>query len=145
MKERLKRVSALLGLESREKLLGFSFILAVAIIWVAASFAVQGIESTGVHPAVLTYIANSLFALYLPIYMIHAKITSRSNKTFQPFQELQTLFSGPQPHSNELTGQSGDLPSAPQSQLVPFRQLLKAACVVRPTIVHKQYSILDSL
>lgn len=35
---------------------------------VGASFVVQGIEAHGAHPAVLTLVANSLFALYLPIY-----------------------------------------------------------------------------
>eukprot|EP00887_Chlorella_sp_A99_P006449 scaffold3.g6449.t1 len=63
-----------LALRDRRRLLGLSFILAVAVIWVLASFIVQDIERTGVSPAVLTFIANSLFSLYLPIYYLNLRV-----------------------------------------------------------------------
>lgn len=46
----------------------------VSIIWVAASFIVQGIEGGGVSPPVLTLIANSLFSLYLPVYLLNLRL-----------------------------------------------------------------------
>ena len=59
-----------LGLNGRERLLGISFVVLVSFIWVIASFLVQNIEETGVHPVVVTYISNSLFALYFPIFWL---------------------------------------------------------------------------
>jgi hypothetical protein len=39
---------------------------------VLASFLVQDLESGGLNPFLLTYIANSLFIIYLPIqYLCH--------------------------------------------------------------------------
>jgi solute carrier family 35 protein F5 len=55
------------------KLLGLVFVVAVAIIWVGASFVVQGIEEQGAHPVVLTFVANSLFAVYVPIYYLNLR------------------------------------------------------------------------
>jgi solute carrier family 35 protein F5 len=49
---------------------GLSFVVTTALIWVAASFLVQGIESGGLGPLPLTYIANSMFSLYLPIFAL---------------------------------------------------------------------------
>lgn len=66
----MTRLTECLGLNDRKRLIGFTFITAVAIIWVVASFLVQGLESSGAHPAVLTFIANSLFAIYLPISFV---------------------------------------------------------------------------
>lgn len=60
-------------LHEPRKLLGLVFVVAVAIIWVAASFVVQGIEERGAHPAVLTFVANSLFAVYVPIYYLNLR------------------------------------------------------------------------
>lgn len=34
---------------------------------------VQGIEERGAHPAVLTFVANSLFAVYVPIYYLNLR------------------------------------------------------------------------
>jgi hypothetical protein len=63
-----------MGVAERKRLLGLCFILAVAVIWVVASFVVQDIESTGAHPLVLTYVANSLFAIYVPLYFLNLRI-----------------------------------------------------------------------
>mmetsp|Transcript_42545 Transcript_42545/g.70997 ORF Transcript_42545/g.70997 Transcript_42545/m.70997 type:complete len:422 (-) Transcript_42545:50-1315(-) len=49
------------------QLIGYTFILIVALVWVAASFIVQEIVSDGIPPFVLTYICNSMFVLYLPV------------------------------------------------------------------------------
>eukprot|EP00238_Polyblepharides_amylifera_P002758 CAMPEP_0196581878 /NCGR_PEP_ID=MMETSP1081-20130531/36181_1 /TAXON_ID=36882 /ORGANISM="Pyramimonas amylifera, Strain CCMP720" /LENGTH=378 /DNA_ID=CAMNT_0041902267 /DNA_START=158 /DNA_END=1294 /DNA_ORIENTATION=+ len=50
-----------------EILQGYSFILIVAAIWVAASFLVQEIVSQGLPPFLLAYLCNSMFVLYLPL------------------------------------------------------------------------------
>lgn len=47
--------------------LGMSFVIAVAVIWVIASFVVQFVEEAGTTPFLLTYICNSLFVLYIPL------------------------------------------------------------------------------
>ena len=58
----LRRRAGAGWLRDPHRLLGLAFIFTVALIWVAASFVVQGIEDAGVDAAVLTFIANSLFA-----------------------------------------------------------------------------------
>lgn len=50
---------------------GLVFVLITALIWVAASFIVQNIDAD-LNPFPLTYIANSLFTLYLPIVALCA-------------------------------------------------------------------------
>jgi hypothetical protein len=52
----------------RDRALGLFFILIVALIWVLASFLVQEVEKEGLNPFLLTYIANSLFVVYIPLY-----------------------------------------------------------------------------
>lgn len=47
--------------------LGLIYILAVATIWIAASFVVQSVVDGGVSPFLITYICNSLFIIYLPL------------------------------------------------------------------------------
>lgn len=128
MPEYFERLRDVLGLHSRRRVLGLSFILAVAVIWVAASFAVQGIESTGVHPAVLTFIANSLFALYLPVYWLNVQL-QRRRSALAP-QELQSLFGAGQQRS---TPPAATPHTTPSSEQVPLERLFKAACVVRDT------------
>lgn len=34
---------------------------------------VQGIEERGAHPVVLTFVANSLFAVYVPVYFLNLR------------------------------------------------------------------------
>ncbi|KAJ9564423.1 hypothetical protein OSB04_000389 [Centaurea solstitialis] len=50
--------------------LGLIYILAVATIWIAASFVVQSVVDGGVSPFLITYICNSLFVIYLPLVEI---------------------------------------------------------------------------
>ncbi|XP_031278344.1 thiamine-repressible mitochondrial transport protein THI74 isoform X2 [Pistacia vera] len=47
--------------------LGLIYIVAVATIWIAASFVVQSVVDDGVSPFLITYICNSLFVVYIPI------------------------------------------------------------------------------
>lgn len=51
-------------------MIGLIYILAVATIWVAASFVVQSVVGGGVSPFLITYICNSLFVVYLPLVEI---------------------------------------------------------------------------
>lgn len=50
--------------------LGLGYILAVATIWIAASYIVQSVVDAGVSPFLVTYICNSLFVIYVPIVEI---------------------------------------------------------------------------
>ncbi|CAL5040052.1 unnamed protein product [Urochloa decumbens] len=47
--------------------LGLIYIVAVATIWIAASYIVQSVVDAGVSPFLITYICNSLFVVYIPI------------------------------------------------------------------------------
>uniref|UniRef100_A0A2P2IVB7 EamA domain-containing protein n=2 Tax=Rhizophora mucronata TaxID=61149 RepID=A0A2P2IVB7_RHIMU len=51
-------------------ILGLLYIVAVAIIWIAASFVVQSVVDAGVSPFLITYICNSLFLVYIPMVEI---------------------------------------------------------------------------
>jgi drug/metabolite transporter (DMT)-like permease len=44
-----------------------------AIIWVLASFVVQKVEDEGLSPFILSYIANSLFVVFLPLDYLREK------------------------------------------------------------------------
>ena len=61
-----------------EQTLGLGLVLAVSIIWVLASFLVQDLEHLGVHPVVVTCVSNSLFAIYLPVYLVSRSLGVRS-------------------------------------------------------------------
>ncbi|KAK1355946.1 thiamine-repressible mitochondrial transport protein THI74 [Heracleum sosnowskyi] len=50
--------------------LGLSYIVYVAIIWIASSFVVQSVVDAGVSPFLITYICNSLFVVYVPLVEI---------------------------------------------------------------------------
>ncbi|CAM8980678.1 unnamed protein product [Rhodiola kirilowii] len=47
---------------------GLIYIVAVASIWIAASFVVQSVVDEGVSPFLVTYICNSLFTVYIPLF-----------------------------------------------------------------------------
>ncbi|KAG6661093.1 hypothetical protein CIPAW_03G150400 [Carya illinoinensis] len=51
-------------------LLGLIYIVAVASIWIAASYVVQSVLDAGVSPFLITYICNSLFVVYIPLVEI---------------------------------------------------------------------------
>ena len=53
--------------KQRDQVLGSCFVFTVAVIWVAASFLVQNLEQQGINPFLLTYIANSLFIVLIPV------------------------------------------------------------------------------
>lgn len=50
--------------------LGLIYLFAVATIWIAASFVVQSVVDAGVSPFLITFICNSLFVVYLPLFEI---------------------------------------------------------------------------
>jgi len=72
-------VQEALGLHDRDRLLGLVFILLVSTIWVIASFLVQGIESAGIHPVVITFVSNSLFSIYFPVYWLGSFLKHQSS------------------------------------------------------------------
>lgn len=51
-------------------ILGLTYIVIVASIWIAASFVVQSVVDAGVSPFLITYICNSLFVVYIPLVEI---------------------------------------------------------------------------
>ncbi|XP_062178359.1 uncharacterized vacuolar membrane protein YML018C-like isoform X2 [Phragmites australis] len=57
----------LMSTESWRWCLGLIYIVAVASIWIAASYIVQSVVDGGVSPFLITYICNSLFVIYIPI------------------------------------------------------------------------------
>ena len=48
-------------------MLGMAYVIAVAVIWIIASFVVQSVVGAGVSPFLITYLCNSLFIVYLPV------------------------------------------------------------------------------
>ncbi|KAL9235661.1 hypothetical protein vseg_010403 [Gypsophila vaccaria] len=48
-------------------ILGLIYIVAVASIWIAASYVVQSVVDDGISPFLITYICNSLFMIYIPV------------------------------------------------------------------------------
>ena len=46
------------------------YVVAVAVIWIVASFVVQSVVDSGVSPFLITYICNTLFLVYLPVVEI---------------------------------------------------------------------------
>ena len=70
----------------KQQVLGLSFVLCVAVIWVAASFLVQDLESQGLNPFVLTYIANTLFVVLLPVSVLskRRKVAATPRHDFLP-------------------------------------------------------------
>ena len=47
------------------QVLGYFFILLVALDWVVASYVVQGLEEYNLPPFLITTVCNSLFLLFL--------------------------------------------------------------------------------
>ncbi|KAL4458711.1 hypothetical protein ABPG75_013576 [Micractinium tetrahymenae] len=110
-----------LALGDRRRLLGLAFILAVALIWVAASFFVQGIEEQGAHPAVLTFVANSLFAVYVPIYYLNLRLRRRhaaAAAAARHAQERAALVPAGHPRSDDdsVGGPAGLASSSPLAE-----------------------------
>ncbi|TXG63979.1 hypothetical protein EZV62_010973 [Acer yangbiense] len=75
--------------------LGLTYILAVAIIWITASFVVQSVVDAGVSPFLITYICNSLFVVYIPIaeigrYLVdtYGSVLFWTSKRSSPLGEL---------------------------------------------------------
>ena len=92
--------------QSRQRALGLLFVLAVSVIWVVASFLVQDLEQLGVHPVVVTAVSNSLFAVYLPVYLL-SRFLSSAGGGATTADTSASLSSPP----NKLAGDRVDLPS----------------------------------
>lgn len=99
--------------------LGLIYIVAVATIWIAASFVVQSVVDAGVSPFLITYICNSLFVVYIPIaeigrYLVdtYGSLLFWGNKKSSPLQELehseQTILLG---ESDVVVKVDGSYPS----------------------------------
>lgn len=115
------------------RVLGLAFIFAVAIIWVCASFVVQGIQHEGVNTAVLTFISNSLFVVYLPVYWLNLRLRRRLAAA-KSDQEQAALMAGTGVRSDAMVEPLA-VPAAESSKDgaadMTWRQLLRVALVVR--------------
>ncbi|CAK7349351.1 unnamed protein product [Dovyalis caffra] len=76
-------------------ILGLVYIVAVATIWIAASFVVQSVVDNGVSPFLITYICNSLFVIYIPMVEIaryledsYGSLLLWRNKKSSPLEKL---------------------------------------------------------
>ena len=129
----------------------------------------QGIEAAGVKPAVLTFIANSLFALYLPIHWLslHLKSSPTYKRTSTALQSVSytgeqegiSLFPSDLACSDDTDEASGVDVAAHPSPAAPgiapaalpvitqtsTHQLFRAACVVAPLWFFAQYFFNSSL
>ncbi|KAL0027748.1 hypothetical protein WJX77_002727 [Trebouxia sp. C0004] len=113
---------------------GLSFVFCVAVIWVAASFLVQDLEREGINAFVLTYIANSLFILLLPISALSAKhtVTPTPRSAAQPeLEDKQLLDRGGSAQHVPFTADVC-APVSSWSQTVGNKQIRHAALVVAP-------------
>ena len=64
----------------------------LCLVQVLASFLVQDLEAEGLNPFLLTYIANSLFMVYLPAYALAKRFASHGLKGRQATsQSIQPL------------------------------------------------------
>ncbi|XP_074268729.1 putative transporter C405.03c [Silene latifolia] len=61
-------------------ILGLIYIVAVAGIWIAASYVVQSVVDEGISPFLITYICNSLFVIYIPLVEITRYLEDYSGK-----------------------------------------------------------------
>ncbi|PSC71079.1 putative vacuolar membrane [Micractinium conductrix] len=157
----------------RRRLLGLAFIVAVALIWVGASFFVQGLEAQGAHPAVLTFVANSLFAIYVPVYFANLRWRRRraAAAAAAHAQERRALVPAGQLRSDSDQGaEGGVLEAAPElsrpgspapedsgngksaaaaaaaaAPPMPLHQLFRAALVVAPLWYLAQFTFNVSL
>ncbi|KAL8150643.1 hypothetical protein V2J09_020451 [Rumex salicifolius] len=103
--------------------LGLIYIVAVAAIWIAASFVVQSVVDAGVSPFLITYICNSLFMVYIPIIEISRFLEDRAgtlcfwrkkknddNQGFNDSEEAILLrASGPSNNTNSVSSRQSEV------------------------------------
>lgn len=121
----------------QKKLQGLGFVLLVSFIWVTASFVVQDIQTRGVNAAVLTFVSNSLFIVYLPVYWLNLRQKQRKSEQTAASLEVannDTLAIPLKP------GESEDAGSKSSSE-----QVLRAALLIGPLWYIAQYTFNLSL
>jgi len=129
---------------NKQRLLGLSFIVAVAVIWVVASFVVQDIEASGAHPAVLTFIANSLFSVFIPIHFLNQKLRAKKQHSTWSYLsssmpteddpihiDQNTQILDPITHTNHHQQLSSTTTTISFSSPT-FKHLLRAALIIAP-------------
>lgn len=126
--------------DRRKQLLGASFVVLVALIWVTFSFVVKEVwacccaglccsripgklglrsavhpqvEGEGLHPFLLSYIANSLFVVYLPVHWAvqrgkqaaqqHSRYIAWQARPFQRLRHAQQLAQQTHPYISGCT------------------------------------------
>lgn len=154
--KKLKSSWRALSPDHRKRALGLSFIFVVALIWVLASFLVQDLESEGLNPFLLTYIANSLFIVYLPIYYLTVRLIARKRNARSSVQEIAVSAGHQVMADTERTELIVDHSvDVRESMSTPWRhlhwpamldkQVLAAAAVVAPLWFAAQYTFNVSL
>ncbi|GMH02507.1 hypothetical protein Nepgr_004346 [Nepenthes gracilis] len=104
-------------------ILGLIYIVAVATIWIAASFVIQSVVDAGVSPFLITYICNSLFVVYIPIVEAARYLEEYAGnfcflwkKEKGSLQELADSEEGVLLGKNDLNVQSSSVSIYPSSQ-----------------------------
>ncbi|KAH7284137.1 hypothetical protein KP509_34G040600 [Ceratopteris richardii] len=76
-------------------ILGMLYVIAVAVIWILASFLVQSVVSEGVSPFLIAYVCNTLFIVYIPIVELGNLTKSWVASVRSKRAATDTLPSGP--------------------------------------------------
>lgn len=103
--------------------LGLTYILAVATIWIASSFVVQSVVDAGVSPFLITFICNSLFVVYLPIFEISRYLEDSYGSSILFWRSKRShLLELPESEKEALLGQDVVISDASEVSRVVVRE-----------------------
>lgn len=122
---KLKEELDVMDKQRRNWLLGMTFVLIVATIWVVSSYLVQSMEESGLPPFILTYICNSLFVVYIPLVETLRKFNNTEPKGSSEISHSYCEETeGVLDHLYKIFQQSWFLKSRPSGNEVPGRSSL---------------------
>jgi len=107
------------------------YVIAVAVIWIVASFLVQSVEGAGISPFFITYICNSLFVIYLPIVEGGRYAQLWFSRNLRQRQEKnQENLKQKERHVEEEEEEEGDSISRPEQETLLLEPAAAAAAGV---------------
>lgn len=117
--------------------LGMVYVIAVAVIWIVASFLVQSVEDAGISPFFITYVCNSLFVIYLPIVEggRYAQLWFSRNLRKRQEQNQENLKQKER-HVEEEEEEEGDSISRPEQETLLLEPAAAAGVLVEGGIRH---------
>mmetsp|Transcript_29502 Transcript_29502/g.83211 ORF Transcript_29502/g.83211 Transcript_29502/m.83211 type:complete len:376 (+) Transcript_29502:187-1314(+) len=124
---------------------GLTFVLITSFIWVLASFIVQDIDKDlGALP--LTYIANSLFTVYLPVFAVCLWWQARRGQREPPRSPAPATATPEDPdQAEEASRLLVEEPARAPAPTYKTYQTLRAAVVVAPLWFLAQFTFNQSL